>query len=98
MDATHTIIQNLLKEMETSLQQSLSSATVVADWSIWDENVRSLQSNLSSQLERCRGRFSGDLESVGAMASREDVIDSLHQLEHTIDDELIYNLGLSYIL
>lgn len=85
MDVTHTIIQNLLVEMENSLRQSVSGPSVVSDWDTWERNVRNLQSNLSLQLERCRGKFSGDLESVGAMASRSHIVDSLHQLEKAID-------------
>ena len=94
MDVTHTIIQNLLAEMENSLRQSVTGPSVGADWATWERNVSKLQSNLAIQLERCRGKFSGDLESVGAMASRSHIVDSLHQLEKAIDSNLIYYLRL----
>lgn len=85
METTRQKLELLFDEMQMVLNSMLLESNPSFDWRVWSETVQELRSHLKSQLERCNGRFSGDVDSVGEFIAKEEISGSLQQMKKRLD-------------
>ena len=84
MESTRESIQRLLSEMDSAVQRIVAEGQTQFDWVTWFNDVEALRSHVSSQLDRCRGKFSGDSSSVGDFTSQKQIHESVQQLRSRV--------------
>jgi hypothetical protein len=71
----------LFDELQAALKTLLGNEDPEFDWSLWNQTVNELRKDFHTQLERCRTKFNGDVESVGEYATRDEISGALQQLK-----------------
>jgi hypothetical protein len=85
METTQSLVDELLTEMDGCVVEIISSRRTDYDWSLWVDKVAALRRHVLSQLERCKGKFDGDLETVGMMTEQKRILESLEYLAKRLE-------------
>lgn len=85
METTRQKLELLFDEMQMVLNSMLVDSKPSYDWRVWSETVQELRSHLKGQLERCNGRFSGDVDSVGEFLAKDEISGSLQQIKKRLE-------------
>lgn len=86
MEEAHATICELLAELDRAVHTFLTEKRSEFDWRKWNGSVIKLKEHLESVLISSKGRFDADITSVGRMAKQKAIMDSLHQIEQTLDN------------
>jgi hypothetical protein len=85
MEAAHASIDELMSELERALNSFLVEKNPEFDWSNWFSIIQKLRSDLFESLSSCEGKFDNDVNSVGLMAKRNSIYESLRQIQSLVD-------------
>ena len=85
METTQILVNELLTEMDRSVVEIISNRRTDFDWSLWIDKVAALRKHVLSQLGQCKGKFDGDLETVGMMTDQKRILESLEYLANRIE-------------